>query len=121
MAKTALEMSRESWRAYRPSRRIKPSTERWERAWEVARRVADLLRERFGATRVVVFGSLTRAEWFTEWSDVDIAAWGIPPGEFFRAVALVTGFSPEFKIDLIDPETCRPSLKERIEQEGIEL
>lgn len=121
MAKTALELSPEAWRAYRPMRKVKPATQRWERAWEVARVAGELLRERFGATRVVVFGSLTHRAWFTQWSDIDIAAWGIPAGEFFRAVAMVTGLSSEFEVDLLDPETCRPSLRQRIEREGIEL
>jgi predicted nucleotidyltransferase len=97
------------------------AVERWERAWEVARVAANLLRERFGATRVVVFGSLTDSTWFTPWSDIDVAAWGISAGEFYRAVAVVTGLSPEFEIDLVDPETCRPSLRRRIEREGIEV
>lgn len=38
-----------------------------------------LLREQFGTMRVVVFGSLTRCEFYTRWSDIDLAAWGIPP------------------------------------------
>ena len=121
MAKTALELSPEGWRAYRPILKGKPAIKRWGQAWEVARAGGHLLHERFGATRVVVFGSLTDRAWFTQWSDIDMAAWGIPGDEFFRAVAMVTGLSSEFEVDLVDPETCRPSLRRRIEQEGIEL
>jgi predicted nucleotidyltransferase len=95
--------------------------ERWEQAWEQARRAAQILRERFGATRVVAFGSLVRRTWFTPWSDIDLAAWGIPADQFYRAVAAVTGMSPDFEVDVVDPEGCRPSLRQRIEQEGVDL
>jgi len=100
---------------------VPPDTVRWERAWRVGRSAAKLLRRRFGATRVLLFGSLVDFKRFTPWSDIDLAAWGIPAGEFYRAVAMVTGLSPEFELDLVEPETCRPGLRRRIEQEGIEL
>jgi predicted nucleotidyltransferase len=121
--KTALALTREEWRAYRPGVSIDEEqvVERWERAWEVARAAADLLRYEFGATRVVVFGSLARRAWFTPWSDVDLAAWGLPPDAFYRAVASVTGISPDFKVDLVAPEDCRPALRQAIEQEGVNL
>jgi hypothetical protein len=72
MARTALDLTAEEWRSYRPGRPLEGRTvaERWQRAWEVARRAADLLRERFGATRVVAFGSLAHRGWFTSWSDL---------------------------------------------------
>jgi uncharacterized protein len=121
MGKTALELSKREWQAYRPgSGTVHEATpERLDRAWQVARRAADLLRRRFGATRVVVFGSLAHDHWFTRWSDIDLAAWGIPPDAFFRAVAAVTGLSAEFKIDLVDPQDCRPSLRQAIDREGV--
>ena len=123
MAKTALDLTRQEWRAYQPSAQVARDQpgERWERAWRVARAAAETLRAQFGATRVVVFGSLARREWFTPWSDIDLAAWGISPSAFYRAVAVVTGFSPEFELDLVAPEDCQPSLRHIIEQEGIAL
>ena len=123
MGKTALELSEKEWRAYRPSSRMVEETDldRLDRARAVARTAADLLHERFGASRVVVFGSLAHDEWFTRWSDIDLAAWGIPPGAFFRAVAAVTGLSAEFKVDLVDPHDCRPALRRVIEREGVAM
>ena len=67
------------------------------------------------------FGSIVNREWFTPWSDIDLVAFGIPASEFYRAVATITGLSHEFKIDLIDPETCRPGLNQFIDLEGVEL
>jgi predicted nucleotidyltransferase len=123
MARTALDLRAEELEAYRPDR--KPDewleTERWERAWKVARIAALLLREAFGARRVVAFGSLAHRDWFSPWSDVDLAAWGIPPDQFYRAVASVTGLSPDFEMDLVDAESCRPALRRFIEREGVDL
>jgi predicted nucleotidyltransferase len=59
----------------------------------VAQKVAHLLRQKFGATRVVAFGSLAHRKWFSQWSDIDLAAWGISAYEFYRAVADVTELS----------------------------
>jgi len=94
---------------------------RREHAWRTARVASDILRERFGASRVLVFGSLSRPSDFTRWSDIDLAAYGIPPNRFYRAVADVTGFSREFEIDLTDVGTCPRSLLKVVEKEGIEL
>ncbi|GAW93080.1 nucleotidyl transferase domain-containing protein [Calderihabitans maritimus] len=96
-------------------------SERYTRAWKLARKAADLLKKSYGASKVVVFGSLVHDAWFTSWSDIDLAAWGIPDDRFYSAVAAVTGMSEEFKIDLIDAETCGTSLRKSIEKEGVEL
>lgn len=95
--------------------------QRRERAWQTAERAAQILKESLAAERVVVFGSLVDPHRFTKWSDIDIAAWGIPPDRYFHAVAAVCDMSPEFKIDLVDPEICRSSLRQAIEKEGVEL
>jgi predicted nucleotidyltransferase len=129
MVKTALEMTVEEWQAYDPAaarERLAQQTrsqtgERWQQAWRVARRAAKLLRRDFGATRVVVFGSLAHRAWFTPWSDIDLAAWDIPAARFYSAVAAVTGLSPAFKVDLVDPESCQPALRQALDREGIEL
>jgi predicted nucleotidyltransferase len=123
MGKTALALTREEWQAYRPGTEIDQDllSERWDRAWKVAHTAAGLLHGQFGATRVVAFGSLANRGSFTPWSDIDLAAWGIAPDAFYRAVAVVTGISPEFKVDLVAPEDCQPDLRRVIAQEGIAL
>jgi predicted nucleotidyltransferase len=123
MGRTALDLTREEWRAFRPGAKAGGTQvgERWKRAWRVAQAAAELLREQFGATRVVAFGSLAHRDGFTPWSDIDLAAWGIASGEFYRAVAAVSGSSPEFKIDLVAPEDCPPKLRDVIEREGVAL
>ena len=95
MARTALDLTSDELRSYRPDSRLSEwqTEERWERAWEQARIAARLLREKFGVTRVVAFGSLAHRDWFSPWSDIDLAAWEIPVDQFYRAVAVVTGIS----------------------------
>ena len=95
--------------------------QRRQRAWEVARRAATILKEQFGASRVVLFGSLVHEELFTQWSDVDIAAWGIAPANTFKAVAAFIGFDEEIEVSLVDVSMCKPALFATIEREGIEL
>ncbi len=73
------------------------------------------LPEECGAVRVLLFGSAVWCASFTPWSDVDLAAWGIPPERFYAAVAAVTGLSADIKVDLVDPEDCRPALRAHID------
>ena len=126
---TALDLPPHTLKKYRPLEAIRRRktgkrlevAKRRRRASLAARKAAELLRSEFGATRVIVFGSLARHGGFTPWSDIDIAAKGIPPMRFFEAVGAVTGISAEFKIDLIDLETCPTSLRETLETEGKDL
>lgn len=126
MPKTALELTPQDWQEFRPSTRpeknYQPSVQRHrEEAWRVAREAARLLYEKYRAKKVVVFGSLIHPAWFSLESDIDLAAWGIPPELFYQAVAALAGMSAVFRIDLVDPESCRASLRTVIESEGIEL
>jgi uncharacterized protein len=94
---------------------------RRERAWELARRGADLLRRDFGATRVVLIGSLARERSFHEQSDVDLVAWGVADRDYYDAVAALLSLDPEIEFDLIRPEDARPILLEAVQRDGREL
>jgi predicted nucleotidyltransferase len=129
MAKTASELSREELRSYRPwlsmERHQKDAevSRRREDAWTVARVAAEMLKRRFGATRVVAFGSLARETVFTQWSDIDLAVWGIAPEEYYRAAgaAMDIGLEDGIRVDVVDPGDCGPQFLVDIEEEGIEL
>lgn len=82
-------------------------SKRYDEAWRLARRAAALLKASFGAKKVVVFGSLAKRSLFTRWSDVDLAAWGIPDEQFYAAVGAATGLTTDFKVDLVDAQACR--------------
>ena len=125
---TALEMKPEEWRKFNPSKNIKAQRarkkylkDRREKALKVAKEAATLLRQKFGAQKIVFFGSLTNEDAFSAWSDIDLAAWGIPPEKFYSAVAAITGLSPLFKIDLVEADNCREAIKEVIYREGVEI
>ncbi len=94
---------------------------RRERAGEVARRAAALLKEQFGATQVAVFGSTVHGHWFTATSDIDLAASGLASDDYFTAVARLQDLSPEFKVDLVALEHCKPELCEVVMREGVIL
>ena len=125
---TALELSPEQLKKYKPTknwviRHAQRAAVEMRRvdALLVAKNAANILREKFGAKKVVAFGSLADKGCFNYWSDIDLAAWGIAPDVFYSAVAAVTGLSPVFRIDLVDPDTCRQVIKEAIQKQGIEL
>ncbi len=88
------------------------------RALEVARAAAALLREQFGARRVVLFGSATRDDTFWERSDIDLAVWGIPREDYFAAVARLQELSSEFSVDLVEGDHCKPALRDAIARDG---
>lgn len=94
---------------------------RREKGWKLARKAAKILRQQYHAERVAVFGSLLHELRFTPWSDVDIAAWGIPPDQTFRAIGAVMDLDPSLEINLVDVNTCTPALLKAIEQEAMDL
>ena len=124
---TALKLTQKEIAAYRAGAHSRYEQARQElalrekRAWESARRAAMLLREQYDVARVVVFGSLVHPGCFTPWSDVDIAAWGIRPQDTFRAIGAVMGIDGEIEVNLVDVQTCSPSLLKTVEREGQEI
>ena len=90
-------------------------------AWEEARRVAELLRERFKPTRMAVFGSLVHPGCFTKWSDIDMAVWGLASEDSLRALGAAIDAGSPFEINLVDINTARHSLLSVIEKEGIDI
>ena len=92
-----------------------------ELGWKLAKKVAKLLRSRFQAQRIAVFGSLLHEARFTAWSDIDIAAWGIPPEQTLRAIGAVMDLDSSFEINLVDVNTCPPALLKAIEKESVDL
>lgn len=96
-------------------------TPRFAQAWAMARQAARLLRERFPVTRVVVFGSLLREPCFHQWSDIDLAVWGLAPEQTVRAIGAALDLDPTFPIHLVDVTACSPALLDAILREGQNL
>lgn len=88
---------------------------RRQRALAVAARCEMLLRERFGARRVIPFGSVLSAETWHSGSDLDLAVEGLPPEQFFRAwSSLREVLPPDLDVDLVALETVYPEMRARI-------
>jgi uncharacterized protein len=68
-------------------------------AWEDAAQIAQLLASEFGATQIIVFGSLVQGDRFDAESDVDLAVRGILPEDFFAAMAAANRISHQW-VDL---------------------
>ena len=105
----------------RQKTRMSKVKSRMKKGWKLARKAAKILREQYHAQRVVVFGSLLHEARFTQWSDVDIAAWGIPPEQTFRAIGAVMDLNSSLEINLVDVNSCSSSLLKAIEQEAVEV
>lgn len=85
----------------------------WEQAaWTEVKQVACLLREKFGATKVIVFGSLVRDR-FGKDSDIDVAAEGIENAAFFEALTAVNEIGERW-IDLKPMESLDARFKSRV-------
>jgi predicted nucleotidyltransferase len=125
---TALELGPEGWKPYIEAMRSRPEpvptpeeiAER-DRLIEKAREAAAMLKQRYGATRVWLFGSLAHKVWFHVGTDVDLAAEGIPPRLFYRACAAIEHVIRDAPVDLVDISSTYPSVKRAIAVEGIEL
>jgi len=132
MAKTASDLRKDGWppdemKKYHPWQAAERYTEdpdavaRRGRAMEVIREAARVLKKKYGATRVVLFGSLARSSLIAPSSDIDLYAEGIPGTRFFEAEAEIEEIAKGFRVDLVETKECPPQLLREIEDEGIEL
>lgn len=92
-----------------------------QRAWTVAHRLAAVLYQDYGASKVAVFGSLAERERFTKYSDIDIVVWGVSYNRCLDALWDTEGLGSEFKIDIINFKTINRSFRERILSQAIPI
>ena len=86
-----------------------------QEALEFAMRCADLLHERFGAKRVIPFGSVVGHGLWHPDSDLDLAVEGVAPEQFFRAWSMVRELLPlGLDVDLVALEQASDVLRARI-------
>ncbi len=115
-------------------RPIEEYVERWRRRQAVERernrrlaqqarhdaeRIAAMLRRTFGATRVILFGSLVTGR-FTADSDIDLAVDGLAPADYFPALA-EAGKLTEFPVDLKPLGELFPHVRDRVLATGEDL
>ena len=90
------------------------------RARRTAEQLAELLRDRYGARRVILIGSLARGE-FGLGSDIDFLAEGIADDDFFRAGAEMEAASDGLKVDLVPFESATPDFLSHALDGGVVL
>ncbi len=86
---------------------------------EIAEKCAFILKEKFGAKKVFLFGSLLNYQEMNYDSDIDLAVLGLPEHQFWLAGALLEK-NHDFEIDLVEIEKAKPYILKAIEK-GIEL
>ncbi|MGK7959470.1 nucleotidyltransferase family protein [Crocosphaera sp.] len=107
------ETAKNNWQKTRQQRE-----HRLKKAWELVDLSKTVLKENFGVTKVMVFGSILNENCFNLASDVDIAAWGISPIDTFKAMGELRELDDEIEVNLVDINACSQQLKEKILQEG---
>ena len=92
-----------------------------ERLMVLVRESANMLKTRFGAKRVILFGSMAQPLFFRLDSDIDIAIEGIAVEDYWEAWREVEKIIEDKSIDFIDIADAREPLKWAINYYGIEL
>ncbi len=91
-------------------------------AWKAAQRVATMLYQDYGASKVAVFGSLAERDWFVKDSDIDIAIWGIPDDQCIKKICKnINAGSQCHKFDLIGYKHVNVYFRKRIKQQIIPI
>jgi len=81
-------------------------------------RLVHHLAEHYGVRRIWLYGSLAEGG-FHEYSDIDLAAEGFPPGSApFRAGAELDELAQPFVVDLVPLEDARPSVRAHVLRHG---
>lgn len=96
--------------------KVKAEEQLKKKAFSTAKEVAQILGEKFGAKKVILYGSLARGKYFDSASDVDIAVSGIED-KYFKALSYTRDLT-KFDIDIRDYDQMPKEFKERIDKEG---
>ncbi len=122
-----MKISEEKMAAYRLTARKRwlqegqQLNQRKEEAWVVAKQAAVLLKNEFGITQVILYGSLVNDDFFHARSDVDLAVRGLDEKLYYRAVARLLFLSSTIEVDLARIEEVSDTLRITIEKEGIAI
>lgn len=93
-----------------------------QKAIKTAKDIAEVLKNRFQARKVWLFGStLSKNRYSSKWSDIDLAVRDIDARKYYQAISYIQWNYPEIKFDLIDVDDCKESVKDQILNQGVEL
>jgi predicted nucleotidyltransferase len=90
-------------------------------AMEKARKVAAMLKEKYGAKKVILFGSLVKSRYLHKRTDIDLLVEGIKLEDFLRAGADAWAITHPFDVDIIPMERAEKAIIEAAIKEGMEL
>lgn len=88
---------------------------------ELAKTVADYLRDRFGATRVLLFGSLARGYSSPGFSDIDIYFEGVPRAKVDEVTGRLMCHFSAYDIDFWPDARCEPAFRDEVLRTAIVL
>jgi predicted nucleotidyltransferase len=98
-----------------PTEQLSETELRRQQALQSAEACIALLKNRFGARRVILFGSLAGQGVWHSHSDIDLAVEGVDPADFFKAYAACADLLPRgLELDLVPLESASPELRARI-------
>lgn len=105
--------------AARVAERIARANERASRLRAAVPGLAVELARR-GATRVVLVGSLARADVYNEDTDVDLVVWGLSLGEAYEA-GVDFGKALDARVEVIPADWIGPRLRAAVGSEGVDV
>jgi tRNA nucleotidyltransferase (CCA-adding enzyme) len=126
MARTAASVTPEEMEVYRTALRQREAAlqaqlaGRKADAWNVARSVATMLRERHGATEVVLFGSLAR-DTFAFDSDIDLLVYGLDDAGWDDATLDADALAGDQVVEMLSSQYATGRLALEIERDGVVL
>ncbi len=86
-----------------------------------AHKVASLLKEKYSAKRVILFGSLVRKTYLHERSDIDLLVEGLIIEDILHAGYDASIVARPFDVDIIPMEIADKKIVEIADKEGMEL
>jgi len=87
-----------------------------------AKAAAKVLKEKYEAEEVLLFGSLLwRPDFLWAGTDIDLLVKGLEGERYFEILAEISEISRPFHVDLIPFEKAWPSIKKRALKEGVRL
>ena len=92
-----------------------------DEARQVARHVADRLRRDFGATKVLLYGSVVDGFYVPGHSDIDIYFEGVEKEREGIAAGRLSRDFPEYEIDFRPSSFCYDSFRRRVYELGVEI
>lgn len=90
-------------------------------AMDKAKKIAIFLKEKYGAKRVILFGSIVKSSYLHKRTDIDLLVEGIKSNDFLRAGADAWTISSPFDVDIVPVERADQYLLSRALEEGVEL